>query len=75
MKLYILKGRMARLDRESDRTDIIGVYSSLEKARSAQEVVGFLGLPLFRPSYDHISISEVEMDRMPDGETEVVVWD
>lgn len=75
MKLYILEGHRTRLDRESDRTDIIGVYSSLEKAREAQEVVSFKDIPRLRSSYDLICISEACLDKMPDEVVARVVWE
>lgn len=75
MKLYVVEGHRLRLDRESDRTDIIGVYSSLEKARAAQDVIGFRDIPKLRSSYDQISISGVELDKMPAEVTARVVWD
>ena len=75
MRLYVLEGHRTRLDRESDRTDIIGVYSSLEKARAAQEVVSFKDIPNLRSSYDIICISEAYLDKMPDEVVARVVWD
>lgn len=75
MRLYILEGHRTRLDRESDRTDIIGVYSSLEKAREAQEVVGFKDIPRLRPIYDLICISQADLDKMPTEVVARVVWD
>lgn len=76
MKLYILEGHSTRLlDMGSRDIDIIGAYSSLEKARKAQEVVGFKDIPNLRSSYDIICITEVELDKMPDEVVARVVWD
>lgn len=75
MRLYILEGHRTRLDRESDRTDIIGVYSSLEKAREAQDVVGFKDIPRLRPIYDLICISQTDLDKMPTEVVARVVWE
>ena len=76
MKLYILEGHSTRLlDMGSRDIDIIGVYSSLEKARAAQEVVSFKDIPKLRSSYDIICISEACLDKMPDEVTARVVWE
>lgn len=76
MKLYILEGHSTRLlDMGSRDIEIIGVYSSLEKAREAQDVVGLKEIPKLRPIYDIICITEVELDKMPDEVVARVVWD
>jgi hypothetical protein len=51
------------------------VYSSLEKAREAHEVVSFKDIPRLRSSYDLICISEACLDKMPDEVVARVVWE